>query len=331
MSEYNSLIKKLSNKVQEILNSLSENQLEKIKFPFEDKERYIWYYTPHPQNGLLIFDMKPYQRKLSYDLLELSYSYHGYKTAKEIINLENILGDYEAIHSDSSEGGSGQWVRSTERYWLAIFGQPNTKNKPWGFRVGGHHIGLTVNILGNDFSMHPLFFGANPAKVINGPRKGFRALAPEEDQARKLIKSLSTEKQAKAIITEDAHSDILTANYRTFDSSNFDQGLKFTEMTDSEKKSLMDLINVYIKRYNLPFANTYLKKIMSIGFENTKFSWAGSTEISEGHYYTIKHDLFLIEYDNVQNGANHIHSVLRDFEGDYGEDILRNHYISSHS
>ncbi|MDG2101882.1 MAG: DUF3500 domain-containing protein [Dehalococcoidia bacterium] len=331
MQQYNTLIKKLSTKVLEILNSLNENQLEKIKFPFEDNERYIWYYTPHPQNGLLIFDMKPYQRKLSYDLLELSYSSNGYKTAKAIINLENILGDYEAAHSDSSEGGSGQWVRSTERYWLAIFGLPNSENKPWGFRIGGHHIGLTVNVLGNDFSMHPLFFGANPAKVIDGPDKGFRALAPEEDQARKLINSLSTEKQAKAIITQNAHSDILTANYRTFDPSNFDQGLKFTEMTDTQRKGLIDLINIYVKRFNLPFANSYQKKIMSIGFENTKFSWAGSTEISQGHYYTIKHDSFLIEYDNVQNDANHIHSVLRDFDSDYGEDILRNHYLSSHS
>ena len=179
--------------------------------------------------------------------------------------------------------------------------------------------------------MHPLFFGANPAKVIDGPDKGFRALAPEEDQARKLINSLSTEKQAKAIITQNAHSDILTANYRTFDPSNFDQGLKFTEMTDTQRKGLIDLINIYVKRFNLPFANSYQKKIMSIGFENTKFSWAGSTEISQGHYYTIKHDSFLIEYDNVQNDANHIHSVLRDFDSDYGEDILRNHYLSSHS
>tara|TARA_B110000438_G_scaffold30148_1_gene29347 strand:- start:6074 stop:7069 length:996 start_codon:yes stop_codon:yes gene_type:complete len=331
MQQYDKLINKISIKVTEILHSLDETQLQNVKFSFEDQERYIWYYTPHSQNGLLFFDMKPYQRKLTLDLLELSYSSNGYKTAKSIINLENILGDYEATHTDISEGGSGQWVRSSERYWLAIFGLPNSENKPWGFRVGGHHIGLTINILDNNISMHPLFFGANPARVVEGPHKGFRALAPEEDQARKLIKSLSSEKQSKAIITNEAHSDILTANYRTFDPSNFDQGLKFSEMTDQERNSLLELINVYVKRYNKSFADSYLKKIISIGFENTKFSWAGSTEISKGHYYTIKHDAFLIEYDNVQNGANHIHSVLRDFKGDYGEDILRNHYTSSHS
>ena len=331
MQPYNSIIKKLSNKIIEILDSLNKNQLREVRFSFDDLERYVWYYTPHQQNGLLFFDMKPSQRKLFYDLLELSYSSDGYKTAKSIINLETILGDYEAVHSHNSEGGSGQWVRSSERYWLAIFGLPNSENKPWGFRIGGHHIGLTVNILGSDFSMHPLFFGANPARVIEGPHKGFRALAPEEDQARKLIKSFSDEKQGKAIITQDAHSDILTANYRTFDPSNFNQGINFTELTDKERQNLLDIIKIYIKRYNSSFADTYLKKIMAIGFENTKFSWAGSTEISQGHYYTVKHDSFLIEYDNVQNGANHIHSVLRDFDGDYGEDILRNHYLWNHS
>ena len=128
--------------------------LQNVKFSFEDQERYIWYYTPHSQNGLLFFDMKPYQRKLTLDLLELSYSSNGYKTAKSIINLENILGDYEATHTDISEGGSGQSVRSSERYWLAIFGLPNSENKPWGFRVGGHHIGLTINILDNNIKFN---------------------------------------------------------------------------------------------------------------------------------------------------------------------------------
>ena len=157
-------ITEISTKLNEILSCFDSEQKDKLLFDFEDQERYVWYYTPHPQNGLLVFDMKPFQRKLVYELLELSYSKEGYETAKSIINLENILGDYEAKHSNMNDGGAGHWVRSTERYWLAVFGKPNMKNKPWGYRFGGHHIGLTVNFINDSFTMHPLFFGSNPAR-----------------------------------------------------------------------------------------------------------------------------------------------------------------------
>lgn len=330
MSQYIEKIKKLSEKVLEILSSLDENQTKILSFDFNDDERFIWYYTPHKQNGLLVFDMKPYQRKLLFELLELTYSSKGYRTARSIINLESILGDYEARHSISSEGGNGQWVRSQERYWFALFGDPRSKDSPWGYRFGGHHIGLTVNIIKDSISMHPLFFGANPAKVIDGENKGFRALDNEEDLARKLVLSLSDDNRKTAIINENAPSDILTANYRDFNNQEFVKGLNFDLMTSSQKDNLIDLIKIYTSRFSEEYAKTYNKEMISHGFENTTFAWAGSTKISEGHYYFIKHDKFLIEYDNTQNDANHIHSVLRDFDGDYGSDILSNHYKSSH-
>jgi len=324
-------ITEISTKLNEILSCFDSEQKDKLLFDFEDQERYVWYYTPHPQNGLLVFDMKPFQRKLVYELLELSYSKEGYETAKSIINLENILGDYEAKHSNMNDGGAGHWVRSTERYWLAVFGKPNMKNKPWGYRFGGHHIGLTVNFINDSFTMHPLFFGSNPAKVLEGPNKGFRALAKEEDLARNLISEFSSDKKSLAILSEIAHPDILTENFRKFAPEDFNKGIKFDQFNDSERKKLINLIEIYVNRYNKNISDSYMKKIKSNGFENTYFSWAGSIDVGEGHYYTIKHDSFLIEYDNTQNNANHIHSVLRDFNGDYGQDILAEHYKSSHT
>tara|TARA_X000001036_G_C20478702_1_gene724719 strand:- start:377 stop:916 length:540 start_codon:yes stop_codon:yes gene_type:complete len=179
--------------------------------------------------------------------------------------------------------------------------------------------------------MHPLFFGSNPAKVLEGPNKGFRALAKEEDLARKLISEFSSEKKSLAILSDNAHPDILTENFRKFTPEDFNNGIKFSQFNDSERKKLIDLIEVYVNRYNKNISDSYMKKIKSNGFENTYFSWAGSIDVGEGHYYTIKHDSFLIEYDNTQNNANHIHSVLRDFNGDYGQDILAEHYKSSHT
>jgi len=330
MMQYIKKTENISNQIKKILNSFDDHQIKKVSFDFEGDERYKWYYTPHEQNGLLLFEMKPYQRKLLFELLELTYSSDGYKTARSIINLESILGEYESNHADSKEGGSGQWVRSEERYWLAIFGNPSSDKEPWGYRFGGHHIGLNVNIISDFISMHPLFFGANPAKVIEGSRKGFRALKPEEDLARKLVTSFSEDNRKIAIINEIAPPDILTANYRNFNNQEFVKGLNFSKFTNNQRDDLIDLIKVYVSRFTEDYAKNYLKQIITQGFDNTIFAWAGSTDISEGHYYFIKHDKFLIEYDNTQNNANHIHSVLRDFDGDYGEDILSNHYKSSH-
>ena len=327
--QYTQKITNISDKLVEILNSLDNFQLKQINFKFEDDERFIWYYTPHEQNGLLVFQMKPYQRKLVYELLELTYSNKGYQTAKSIINLESILGDYEANHSNSNDGGNGAWVRSEERYWLAIFGDPSS-DKPWGYRFGGHHIGLTVNVKSDYISMHPLFFGANPAKVLEGNKKGFRALSLEEDVARKLVTSLSEDNRKIAIINSTAPPDILTANYRNFNSSDFNVGLNFNKLNDKQKDNVIDLIKVYTNRFTEEYAQNYLNQILKNGFENTTFAWSGSIDISKEHYYFIRHDKFLIEYDNTQNNANHIHSVLRDFNGDYGEDILSKHYNSNH-
>ncbi len=328
--QYTNKTKKISDQLINILNTLDEIQLKEVKFDFEDEERFVWYYTPHEQNGLLVFNMKPYQRKLLFELLELVYSSNGFITAKNIISLESILGEYEAKNSHSTEGGNGQFIRSEERYWLAIFGDPSSPKKPWGFRFGGHHIGLTVNIINDFISIHPLFFGANPAKVIEGPKKGFRALSQEEDLARKFLNSLSDDNKKLAIIDEIAPPDILTANYRNFSSEDFNKGLNFNNLSDFQKDGLLEIIKVYTSRFTEEYAKNYLNKISKNGFEKTIFGWAGSIEVSKAHYYFIKHNDFLIEYDNTQNDANHIHSVLRDFDGDYGLDILSNHYKSSH-
>ena len=251
-------------------------------------------------------------------------------TSPHRINYFDEYGTIDSNNANSNEGGNGQWVRSKERYWLAIFGDPSSSNEPWGYRFGGHHIGLNVNIISNFISMHPLFFGANPAKVIEGPSKGYRALKPEEDLARKLVTSFSEDNRKIAVINELAPSDILTANYRDFNNTEFIKGLNFEKFTNNQRDNLIDLIKVYTSRFTEEYAENYLKQIIKQGFDNTIFAWAGSTEISKGHYYFIKHDKFLIEYDNTQNNANHIHSVLRDFDGDYGEDILSNHYKLSH-
>jgi hypothetical protein len=71
-------------------------------------------------------------------------------------------------------------------------------------------------------------------------------------------------------------------------------------------------------------------KLRSAGFNNIYFAWAGGFEHGLPHYYRIQGPTFLIEYDNIQNNANHIHSVWRDFSGDFGADLLAEHYQGAH-
>jgi hypothetical protein len=86
------------------------------------------------------------------------------------------------------------------------------------------------------------------------------------------------------------------------------------------------VIKVYVDRYRPELAKDDLAKIEKAGFDKIQFAWAGGLERGEGHYYRIQGPTFLMEYDNTQNNNNHIHSVWRDFEGDFGEDLLRKHY-----
>ncbi len=71
-------------------------------------------------------------------------------------------------------------------------------------------------------------------------------------------------------------------------------------------------------------------KINKAGIKNLYFAWSGSLNPGTGHYYRIQGPMLLIEYDNIQNNANHVHSVVRDLTNDFAEDILREHYLKEH-
>ncbi|MEX0760858.1 MAG: DUF3500 domain-containing protein [Dehalococcoidia bacterium] len=307
------------------LDSFSAEQREKATFPFEGEERYKWAYTPIDRNGLLLSDMSQAQRDLAFSLMNTAYSRRGIKTAQEIIQLETILGEWEEM-----QGARSQWSRDLERYWFSVFGTPGSV-EPWGWRVGGHHIGLHITIVnGEQVSVLPLFFGANPAEVRHGPHKGKRTLAEEEDVARDLLAALSPDQKKIAIVDPVAPDDILTKNYRVADPSAAPRGLALQDMGDQQRDILVGLIRHYVERAEDHLASNYWKRVESDGLDGLTFAWAGPEERGEGHYYAIQGPLFVIEYDNTQNGANHIHSVLRDFTHDWGEDLLAAHYDGSH-
>lgn len=320
--------RRMAEAAQDYLSSLNESQRATTCLPFGDDRRYIWDYRPQestPRNGLRLVSMTEDQQRKALALLDIGLSTRGADTVRKIINLEDPLREQEAI-----EGRVTPFMRYPTNYSIAIFGQPGGR-APWAWHVGGHHVGLHFTVIDGDrIASVPLFFGANPAKVRHGPTAGQRTLPVEEDLARTLVKSLSSDEKRVAVVSATAYPDILTDKYRIANAFAPPRGLAWSRMTGQPRDLLMQLIRYYVERTNEELSSQYWRKLEQAGLDDITFAWAGSEEPGQGHYYAIKGTTFLIEYDNTQNGANHIHSVLRDISGDWGGDIIAAHYAESH-
>ena len=309
------------------LASLDAAQKEKCVFPFTDDERHWFHYIPsadipqrynRPRLGLTLREMAPYQKHLASALLSAALSQQGYIKTTTIMSLEDVL---RILEKDSGER------RNPERYHLTLFGQPSEKG-PWGLRFEGHHVSLHFTVVDGVVTGDPMFLGSNPAEVREGPRQGLRVLGAEEDKARVLLNSLTVEQRQAAIVSEKAYPDILTETRRSAALAGQPTGLAATKMTPAQRKLLNDLLEEYI--HNLPEDTAKLRRerVQKAG-PNLWLAWAGVVEKGGPHYYRVQAATFVVEYDNTQNGANHIHSVWRDFNGDWGEDLLERHYKES--
>jgi hypothetical protein len=197
-------------------------------------------------------------------------------------------------------------------------------------RIEGHHISLNFTIVnGSLTATTPEFFGANPAEVRSGPQQGLRVLGREEDLGRQLLNSLTADQRREAVVSQAAPDDILTTNVAKADPLS-PAGLPGSRMTAAQQQILQALLEEYVARMPEDLAAERLAKVRKSGLEHVSFAWAGGGARGQRHYYRVQGPTFLIEYDNTQNDANHIHSVWRDFDGDYGRDLLREHYRSAH-
>lgn len=301
------------------LASLTPEQTAKAKFEFNDEERFNWHFIPRPRKGLPFREMSPTQKQLAHALLAAGLSQRGYIKATTIMSLEDIL--------RLLEGDSGQ-RRNPEGYYFSIFGEPSEKGT-WGWRVEGHHVATNFTLVNGKVVGSPNFFGANPAEIREGPRKGLRALAAEEDLGRAVITALEPDQRKVAIVSTEAYKDILTAADRKAALEGQPNGLQASKMTAKQRELLNTLLEEYVNNFPEQIAQDRMEKIHKAG-TNLYFAWAGVTEKGGPHYYRIQAPTFLVEYDDTQNGANHIHSVWRDYEGDFGLDLLGQHYQSSH-
>jgi Protein of unknown function (DUF3500) len=298
------------------LAALTTEQAARATYPLNDTERFNWHFIPRERKGLSFKEMAPEQKHLAHALLSTALSHRGYLKAATIMSLEQVLRELEQ--------GKGP-ARDPELYFLTIFGKPNPKGT-WGWRLEGHHLSLNFTLLeGKDISVTPSFLGSNPGEVREGPRKGLRVLAAEEDLARRLVKSLNDDQRKAAIYTNTAPREIITGNDRKARPVT-PMGISAAKLNKAQSELLWQLVKEYVYRYRPEIADQDLKKIEKAGAKNLSFAWAGGIEPREGHYYRVQGPTFLMEYDNTQNNANHIHAAWRDLEGDFGDDLLRQHY-----
>jgi hypothetical protein len=316
--ENESCADKMTGAAEKFLAGLSAEQREKATYAFDDKERVNWHFIPLQDNarhytrkGLPLEEMSAEQKQAALQLVKAGTSASGNEKARIIMSLENILRELEK---------GGQMVRNPEWYFFTIFGKPSRSGK-WGWRVEGHHLALNFVVDdGKVTAATPALFGANPATVKSGPRKGLRTLADAEDLAWKLFGALD-EDQKKVAFQEKNFPEIKQG---TVDSGVGEpQGLPAAKMTEEQRGILLKLLHAYTNRMPEDVAKMEWAKLQEAGVDKIHFAYAETQEPGKPHTYRIQGPTFLVEFLNVQpdsakNPSNHIHSVWRNIKGDFG-------------
>ena len=300
----------------EFLTSLDATQREKARFAFDDEERLNWHFIPRPRQGVTLKELNSAQLGAARTLLQTLFSAKGFQKTENVRELENVLAVLEP---------NGPFVRDPELYYLTVFGTPSMQGA-WAVRYEGHHLAFNWTFVeGSGIASTPQFFGSNPAEVRSGEKQGTRVLAAEEDMARRLVKSLSASQLRAALVPGEAPRDIFSAAQKETAALE-DLGISHAELDQRQQRMLLTIIEEVASAQADALARERLQTIQAEGIGQVKFAWIGGLDRGDAHYYRIQGPSFLIEYDNTQNDANHIHLVWRDFDGDFGRDLIRLHY-----
>lgn len=316
----------LSDKANNFLNSLPPAQKAKAIFQFGDPERYNWNFVPLVRKGPTFHDFNPEQKEAALALLKGSLSEQGFNKTGEIRELETVLFQ---IENNSLKMPDGSPTRDPLNYHFSVFGNPSPTSV-WGWRFEGHHISLNfTSAAGKIQSGTPAFLGANPGIVKAELQKGKEVLKNESELGFALVNSLSTKQLNAARFSENAPREIITGNDRQVESVD-KKGIAYSALSREQKKIFIQLLDTYIGNYIFEFSESFREKITNAGLDNLYFAWAGGLKEGIPHYYRIHGPTLLIEFDNIQNNANHVHTVIRDLTNDFAEDLLQKHYQKEH-
>ncbi len=316
----------LAGAAAKFINSLHTAQKLKALYPFDIDERYNFNYVPlDNRKGIEMNALTDAQKAAAFDLLKTCLSTETVTKAKSIMMLDSILKRMENRKPDDH-------FRDTGKYFITIFGIPAPKTI-WGWKLEGHHVAFNFyadkNVL---VAGTPGFLGANPAVVQDGPQKGEQVLKDETAMGFALLHALQPEQLKVAVVDTTAPGEMITSNKRAVMAIN-PPGVGYGQLTPSQQQLFLQLVRLYVNRYTRLFANKMLKDIEAGGLSNLYFAWAGFTDgpgLGHPHYYRIQGPTLIIEYDNTQTNANHVHTVVRDLKHDFGGDLLLQHYRAAH-
>lgn len=302
-----------------LLDALSPPERAAATAPFDAPDHREWRYLPGARPGLRLGDLDPERRDLALALLDTGCGEAAGPTARAIIELDRIR--RQLAGREVADGDHNFWVR--------VFGAAGGPG-PWAWRMNGHHLAVHATIVGDRLAVTPNFFGTEPAIVAEGPHRGLRVLPDEEELARALLERLDDGQLAVAVAAAVAPDDILTRTDPVADPAAVPGGLRYEAMDGGQRELLHRLVRRYFDRAPDAHARSVWGEAEAAGLETVRFAWCGPVGRGHGHYYAVTGPTFLLEYDNTQDDANHIHSVWRDLRHDWGHDLLAEHYLAEH-
>jgi hypothetical protein len=301
-----------------LVDSLDAGQRQAATFDLHDEgARSDWAFTPRTRAGLSMSDLGEEQRELVHELISAGTAAAGHSRVVRIIALEAVLA---RIENDDQ-------LRDPMKYSVSLFGHP--RDDAWSWRFEGHHVSLNVTVAGDRLAATPSFLGANPALHRDAGRV-VRPLGREEDLGRALVNALDPASLARAVTSDMAPPEILTSN-RPFVEAAVPAGVPVVDIGSQGRELVGRLLETWAVRLPDTVARAELDRLDGIDGRELHFAWAGGIEPGTGQYYRLSGPRLLLEYDNTQNRANHIHTVWRDPEGDFGRDVLREHLANHHA
>lgn len=294
------------------LAALTPEQRAAASFKFDDAERLNWHFIPRERKGVALRQLEGPALEAALKLVASGLSPEGYEQTLSIMSLEEVL--YLV------EGGDRQArreKRDPKKYYLSVFGTPGDTGK-WGWRFEGHHLSLNYTLAdGKVIGSTPEFFGSNPADIAAGPGRQIRVLAAEEDLARQILKLSTPDVKKGMLLDTKAPDDLRSANLPQAEKT-APVGVPYKNLSDDQRRLLTELLAEYLKNMPADVSARRRARLVEGGFENIHFAWWGGEDRNQRHYYRVQGPSFLIEYNNTQSDANHVHSFWRDLDGDFG-------------